>query len=696
MKRPLAAGIALLSACALNAQMTCQRTDLPAPLRAQSLAELVPDIVLSCMGGLPASQGSVVSQFQVLISANTAFASRVLAPIAGQSWNWTDALLLIDEPPPEQEVVCVQASPTSTCPVIAGSSVANNVFQGELLQTNAISFQGVSIDAPGPSVQRIIRITNLRVDMTKLPLTPTPPGPALTVQIFSSDGIAIPVANASHSSGAAQSALVFSARTATDTPASSLLPALSITPALLPTVTSTTSQFAEIFHVKFTEGFAGSFRRRNTGTSSFNPLYLADQDVPGVNYGTESGFYNSEFPTSNGLSFAGLADCGTRLKLTLQKIPAGVGVWVSIQDVQPGTTNYSAGTPRALLEFSDAGSFNPPTSGITDGFYQLTPTEGTANAIWEVVTADPTLGESYSFAVALTLDPQGTAPTALGTATASGELGPTDNDRGDLIPPVPHFLAGSTPLPAFAIVANTAGTSLTTVNAAGFGGSVAPASIASIFGTKLAAYPQAASGPGAQTTLAGTTVNVVDYDGVDLPASLLFVSPAQINFVLDPATSPGPAVITVTNASQLVASGLLLVSSVAPGLFSVNSSGQGLAAGNVQAVNGSSSVMLPMAVYNPNQNSWVPEPISLGSANTLVYLDFYGTGFRGRSSVSNVLVTLGGISVPTLYAGPQNQYSGLDQLIVGPVPRALAGKGATTVSVNVDGTPANSLRIVFQ
>jgi uncharacterized protein (TIGR03437 family) len=298
--------------------------------------------------------------------------------------------------------------------------------------------------------------------------------------------------------------------------------------------------------------------------------------------------------------------------------------------------------------------------------------------------------------VALTLNPQGTAPTALGTATASGELGPTDADRGDLIPPVPHFLASSSPLPAFAIVANTGATSLATVNAASFGGSVAPGSIASIFGVALAPYGQAASGAGAQTTLAGTTIDVVDYDGVDLPASLLFVSPGQINFIVDPATSPGPAVITVSNAGQVVASGLLLVRKVAPGLFSVASDGQGLAAGDVQAVSGSSNLMLPMAVYNPNQNQWVAEPISLGSAGTLVYLDFYGTGFRARSSVSNVLVTLGGISVSTLYAGPQNQYSGLDQLIVGPLPRALAGKGATTVSVNVDGTPANTLSVVLQ
>jgi uncharacterized protein (TIGR03437 family) len=145
-----------------------------------------------------------------------------------------------------------------------------------------------------------------------------------------------------------------------------------------------------------------------------------------------------------------------------------------------------------------------------------------------------------------------------------------------------------------------------------------------------------------------------------------------------------------------VASGLLLVSAVAPGLFSASSSGQGLAAGSVQAVNGGSSVLLPIAVYDASLNQAVPEPISLGSAGTLVYLDFYGTGFRMANSLADVLVSLGGVPVPVLYAGAQSQYPGLDQLVVGPIPQSLSGRGAVTVSTNVDGVPANTLRVVFQ
>jgi len=57
-------------------------------------------------------------------------------------------------------------------------------------------------------------------------------------------------------------------------------------------------------------------------------------------------------------------------------------------------------------------------------------------------------------------------------------------------------------------------------------------------------------------------------------------------------------------------------------------------------------------------------PIAIG-VDTPIYLSFYGTGIRGRSSLSNVAVTIGGVSAQVLYAGPQGTYPGLDQVNVG-------------------------------
>ena len=56
-------------------------------------------------------------------------------------------------------------------------------------------------------------------------------------------------------------------------------------------------------------------------------------------------------------------------------------------------------------------------------------------------------------------------------------------------------------------------------------------------------------------------------------------------------------------------------------------------------------------------------PIALG-VDTPIYLSLYGTGIRNHSALANVTCTIGGISVPVQYAGPQLQYAGVDQVNV--------------------------------
>jgi len=89
-----------------------------------------------------------------------------------------------------------------------------------------------------------------------------------------------------------------------------------------------------------------------------------------------------------------------------------------------------------------------------------------------------------------------------------------------------------------------------------------------------------------------------------------------------------------------------------------------------------------------------PLPIPL-NAGTQVFLILYGTGIRGRSGLSGVSVTLGGVAAPVLYAGPQGTYPALDQVNVG-VPLSLAGAGAVDLKLTVDGTAANTVKVTFQ
>src|SRR5262249_7839839 len=66
-------------------------------LRADGLAERLPDLVLSCTGGTPAGAQQTLPQVTFTISANTSITSRQLG--AG----WSEALLLVDEPSPASQ-----------------------------------------------------------------------------------------------------------------------------------------------------------------------------------------------------------------------------------------------------------------------------------------------------------------------------------------------------------------------------------------------------------------------------------------------------------------------------------------------------------------------------------------------------------------------------------------------------------------
>ena len=86
-------------------------------------------------------------------------------------------------------------------------------------------------------------------------------------------------------------------------------------------------------------------------------------------------------------------------------------------------------------------------------------------------------------------------------------------------------------------------------------------------------------------------------------------------------------------------------------------------------------------------------PIDVSS--DAVVLALYGTGIRGRSGVAAVTCAIGGVAVPVLYAGPQPEFPGLDQVNV-TLPRSLAGKGLVTVNVVVDGRTANPVQIAIR
>ena len=178
------------------------------------------------------------------------------------------------------------------------------------------------------------------------------------------------------------------------------------------------------------------------------------------------------------------------------------------------------------------------------------------------------------------------------------------------------------------------------------------------------------------TSLGGTTVQVTDANGTQRLAPLYFVSPGQINMLMPTNTAFGLATITVTNPSGATASSILLVTRTAPGLFSANASGSGVAAALVQRVRADGSQAIEnVAAFDSNANALVASPITVGTDS--LYLQLYGTGIRYVAGLNKVTCTINGKDSQVLYAGPAPGFPGLDQVNVA-VPAGMAGRVRST------------------
>lgn len=239
---------------------------------------------------------------------------------------------------------------------------------------------------------------------------------------------------------------------------------------------------------------------------------------------------------------------------------------------------------------------------------------------------------------------------------------------------------------------------VTTVSAASFdGATLAPESIVAAFGSNLATATQIASATPLPTTLAGTIVKLKDSSGAEKAAPLFFVSPTQVNYLIPANLSAGTAAVTLTASDGSTAAGTVQIANVAPSIFTANSSGQGLAAAVALRVraNGSQTTE-PIAQWDAAQNRFVALPIDLGqdlgNTSDQVYLVLFGTGIRYRGGLNTVTARVGGVEVPVLYAGVQNDFVGLDQINL-LLPRSLAGRGEVEISLTADGKPANPVSI---
>jgi hypothetical protein len=370
------------------------------PARAEGSTELLGDAVLNCTGGTP--DANPVPTFTVTAVLSAPLTSRVLAS------PWGEPLLLVDEPAPGSQLACQTLN--GECTLMGNGSGAGqyngsfghpNVFQGKV-SGNTVTFANVPIDSAGAS-SRVLRITNLRADVTGIPTGGGPPG-SVTATIGITGSSPPSVTNGAPILAFVQQGLTFAALTpdgsaplagATDVPACG-------------------SQ--AVGTLRYTENFATVLKKR---TAASDPTVTAPQNNLTVGtYNTETGFFNPALvgnAARGDLGLAGLADFGTRVKAVFDHVPDGASLFVptalksangqaELQLVGGETAPYSAVAPSGS---GPAGTAPVPVSG------------GRAVAVWQVTNASPNDFETLIAPVTVA------SGAGAGTVTVAGGLGPS-------------------------------------------------------------------------------------------------------------------------------------------------------------------------------------------------------------------------------------------------------------------------------
>ncbi|MBL8230542.1 MAG: hypothetical protein JNL98_18775 [Bryobacterales bacterium] len=280
--------LAIATAAPAQAQFVCNVQSTPLTVRAEGVAELGGDVLVTCSG----APGSAAIVLNMTFTASVPITSR---QVVG---NQTDTLLLVNDP---------------SIPILG-----TNAFRGSRLSANSIAFSNLTIPAFS---SRTFRLVNLRVDATQAgqsgvfvnveitgtPQSPSTPNPNVTVGFRQ--------AGQSHAVPAV--------------PALTLCADLNQNPAVPATQPGT---------LRFTEGFPNVHRIRLS----------QDPSVPGQVSTSESGFVNT---AQLGSSY-GTASQGTRLMARFAGIPAGARLHVatgrfgntSLQVVS-ADANGAGGTP---------------------------------------------------------------------------------------------------------------------------------------------------------------------------------------------------------------------------------------------------------------------------------------------------------------------------------------------------------------
>ena len=343
-------------AFAQNPPLSCfaQAAGTPS-IRAEGVAELTGDVIITCTGGNPTPANQNLRQVSIQIFTQPVI--NITSRIQDSSFGgFSEAVLFIDEPTPDVQTICgstvfpysvpilgpfapgatylASTSPvvTGVCGRIFGSPTSDgigtylpatpaptvtttnsgaqatyrgNAFQARQAGPNSLIWQGIPFDPPGTGPARVLRITNVRVNASQLGVPAGGQSNVLLNISTSASGvenpIALPISNPTPTVAIAQNSLNFtvsvpSSRTLNCLQCENANRAFAGNPTEnLATALTCDGQFIEL---RYTELFPSVFRRRNQAvpsppeTGAVPPTPIS-QDILGFPYQTESGYYKA-------------------------------------------------------------------------------------------------------------------------------------------------------------------------------------------------------------------------------------------------------------------------------------------------------------------------------------------------------------------------------------------------------------------
>lgn len=387
-------------------------------IRAEGVAELVGDVLILCNGGAPKSSTQNLDQvnIQVFASPSINITSRYLDTSGIGVFNFSEALLFIDEPTPDDQTICGGTAYPYSVPafsnqaiiggvcgqhsgttgailgigtydpdILAGTitqivglttstsiSYRGNTYQARQSGSNSLIWQGVPFDPPGTQTTRIIRLTNIRVNASQLGV---PAGAQSSVSLVISTSasgvgnpIALPITNPAPTVAIAQNSLNFSVRDtknclqceSANNRSNSTFSGDNFQSGL-----SCDGQFVEL---RYEELFPSVFRRRNQanpGTLGVVPPTPIDQNLLGFIYQTETGFYRASTSPTAGRWPTQTSGQGNESLIagtsggTLGLADHGTRLIARFTNVQNGVAIWARG--QAPVRSPQGGSTNPIT-----------------------------------------------------------------------------------------------------------------------------------------------------------------------------------------------------------------------------------------------------------------------------------------------------------------------------------------------